>query len=358
MKLRFFEDAHILVVDDVDANTYFLERILTDAGYVNIETVNDARQVLPVFETFQPDIVLLDIRMPHLDGFDVMHQLMARMDHDTPVPIIVLTADLDPDKRLQALTLGAKDFVTKPFDKVEVRLRIMNQLETRALQLRLNKQRNNLEEEVSARTKELNDARLEMLERLALAAEYRDDATGQHALRVGSFSAVLASALELPDEDVECIRKAAQLHDIGKIGIPDHILQKPGRLTHAEFAFIKRHTDIGARILSGSTTRLLQMAEDIALSHHERWDGTGYAGLPAKHVPICARIVAVADAFDAMTHDRPYRKALPPELAAAEIKNQNARQFDPDVVDAFLRTESLTGLHEVLAREVVDLTGS
>jgi HD-GYP domain-containing protein (c-di-GMP phosphodiesterase class II) len=196
---------------------------------------------------------------------------------------------------------------------------------------------------VAERTRDLEQARLEILDRLAIAAEYRDDATQEHAWRLGRTSALLALGLGLPDREVELIRRAAPLHDIGKIGIPDAILLKPGRLTYEEFEQIKTHTTIGAEILSGSRSQLLGMAERIALTHHERWDGRGYPrGLAGEQIPLPGRIVAVADVFDALTHERPYKPAWSLQEAVAEIPSQAGGQFDPDVVGAFLQLDHQT----------------
>lgn len=194
-----------------------------------------------------------------------------------------------------------------------------------------------LEHRVKARTADLEEAQLEILERLALAAEFRDDETGQHTQRVGRTAAILARALDLPSEQIKLIQGGAPLHDMGKLGIPDEILRKPGKLTVEEFEVMKTHTTIGAQILSGSRFPILQKAEEIALTHHERWDGTGYAGLAGERIPLSGRIVALADVFDALTNDRVYRKAMPLEEALAEIELQRGRHFDPEMVDAFLQ---------------------
>lgn len=210
-----------------------------------------------------------------------------------------------------------------------------------------------LEHRVKARTADLEEAQLEILERLALAAEFRDDETGQHTQRVGRTAAILARALDLPSEQVKLIQGGAPLHDMGKLGIPDEILRKPGKLTVEEFEVMKTHTTIGAQILSGSRFPILQMAEEIALTHHERWDGTGYAGLAGERIPLSGRIVALADVFDALTNDRVYRKAMPLEEALTEIELQRGRHFDPEMVDAFLQIiRPLLGEEASLLRRV------
>jgi putative two-component system response regulator len=249
---------------------------------------------------------------------------------------LVLTADATEEVRHRALEAGARDFLTKPFSASELLLRVRNLLEVQRLHRQLRDQNASLERQVARRTGELEQARLEILDRLALAAEYRDDATQQHARRIGRTARVLASAVGLGDGQARLIGRAAPLHDIGKIGVPDAILLKPGRLTEAEFAAMKTHTTIGAGILSGGTSTLLRMAERIALSHHERWDGQGYPyGRHGTEVPLAGRIVAIADVFDALTHERPYKQAWPVATAVAEMLSQRERQFDPALLDAF-----------------------
>lgn len=342
--------ARILIVDDQEANVRLLERILQHAGYTNLQSTTSARQVLPLYNNTPPDLILLDLRMPHLDGFGVMRQLEPQILPGTYLPILVLTADITAEAKQQALGNGAKDFLTKPFDPTEVLLRIRNLLETRFLHLQLQNQNQILEVKVRERTRELEEARIEILERLARAAEYRDDDTGQHTQRVGRTSALLARTLGLPDAQVELIRRAAPLHDVGKIGIPDRILLKPEKLGPAEFEVMKTHTTIGAAILSGSRFPLLQLAEKIALTHHERWDGGGFPqGLRGEEIPIEARIVAVADAFDAMIFDRPYRKALSIEEAWEILWDGAGTQWDEHVVEALALTQAGTKDVEAMA---------
>jgi len=330
-------DARILIVDDEPANVLLLERILDQAGYRNHTATTDPRQVLAIFARFDPDLVLLDLAMPHLDGLAVMTQLRQVIPEGTYLPILVLTADMSTQAREQALSGSANDFLLKPFDPTEVLLRSGNLLETRWLHLELRQHNQALEQRVYDRTAQLEDARNEILQRLALAAEYRDDDTHQHTLRVGEASARLAAALGLPDQQVQRLRQAAPLHDIGKIGISDVVLLKPAKLTPEEFEHVKTHTLIGGRILSDSPVPVLQLGREIALTHHERWDGGGYPhGLRGERIPLSGRIVTVADVFDALIHDRPYKHAWPVERAVAEIAAQQGRQFDPDVVHAFL----------------------
>lgn len=331
------QQARILIVDDQEINVRLLERILRHVGYANLSSTTDSRQVLTLFTSSPPDIVLLDLTMPHVNGFEVMEQLRPLIPTEDYLPILVLTADVTSEVKLRALSAGAKDFLTKPFGTVEVLLRIENLLKTRLLHLQLREQNQILDEKVRERTLSLEEAQVEILERLAAAAEYRDDETGKHTQRVGQMSSMIADVLGLPDAEVGLIRRAAPLHDVGKIGIPDSILLKPGKLTDEEFEVMKRHTTIGARMLANGHSDLTQMAETIALMHHERWDGTGYPGnLRGEEIPLVGRIVSVADVFDALTHERPYKAAWPEEAALAEIERQSGRQFDPRVVEAFL----------------------
>lgn len=337
-------EARIMIVDDQPANVRLLEKILAQSGFHNVSSTIDPRQVLPLYMAGQPDILVLDLHMPHLDGFAVMEQLRPRMSDGEYVPILVLTADVTPQAKERALSLGARDFLTKPFDHVEVLLRVKNLLETRLLHVQQRNQNRILELKVKERTEDLEEAQLETIERLAIAAEFRDDDTGEHTQRVGLTAGLIAAAMDLDPGEIDLIRTAAPLHDVGKIGIPDSILLKPEKLTDDEFEIMKSHTTLGARILSGSRYPVLQAAEEIALTHHERWDGNGYAGLRGPSIPLRGRIVAVADVFDALTHERPYKDAWPPEKAIDEIRKQSGAQFDPDVVRAFNLAQGRTDL--------------
>jgi putative two-component system response regulator len=274
--------------------------------------------------------------MPHRDGLAVMDELN-QIAEASYLPILMLTGDDTQEAKREALSRGAKDFLNKPFHSDEVLLRINTLLETRFLYLQIQSQNQILEAKVRDRTRELESAQIEIIERLARAAEFRDDNTGQHTERVGQMAALLARQVGLPDPQVSLIRRAAPLHDVGKIGIPDSILLKLGKLTPDEFELVKTHTSIGARILSGSRFTILRLAEEIAFNHHERWDGDGYAGVAGSAIPLAGRIVAVADVFDALTQNRPYKAAWPVNDAIAEMERQRGKQFDPALVDAFLR---------------------
>ena len=336
MMPRTFRNARILIVDDEEANVDVLRRTLAHAGFTRIESTSDSREAAPLYVQHRPDLILLDLHMPHLDGLAVMDQLN-EIAEASYLPILILSADLMPEARREALSRGAKDFVNKPFQQDELLLRIRTLLETRFLYIQIQSQNQLLEAKVRERTRALEEAQIEILERLAVAAEFRDDNTGQHTQRVGQMSALLAKQLGLPDTQITLIRRAAALHDVGKIGVPDTILMKIGKLTPEEFDVVKTHTAIGARILSGGKFPLLRLAEEIAFTHHERWDGEGYAHISGTDIALAGRIVAVADVFDALTQQRPYKPAWPVGDAIAEIGRQRGRQFDPDVVDAFMR---------------------
>jgi putative two-component system response regulator len=354
-----FRGARILIVDDEAANVELLRHVLEPAGYENLVTTTDSRQVAELCRKTPPDIVLLDLRMPNLDGFQVLELLPDMVPDFEHLPVLVLTSDTSREAKSRALSSGASDFVNKPLSPAEVRLRVSNLLQTRFLQLALRDQNTLLERRVRQRTADLEEAQFEIVERLALAAEYRDDETGKHTKRVGILSAKLATELGWPESDVEVIRRAAPMHDVGKIGIDSAVLLKPGKLTKEEFAHIKEHVTIGHGILSGSRFSMLQMAAEIALYHHENWDGTGYqTGLKGQAIPEAARIVSIIDVFDSLTHKRPYKKAWPVSEALEEIASLRGTKFDPRVVDAFFalyergETEGFT--EETAARDEVE----
>lgn len=342
-------ELRILAVDDEESNVLLLRRMLEREGYTRVQTTTDPLCAVQLFVDARPALVLLDLHMPRMDGFELMNRLAPLAGGRGGVPFLVLTADATPETKRRALSVGARDFVSKPFCQSELLLRVHNLLEAQQLHARLREQNSSLEAQVSARTRDLERARSEMLSRLALAAEYRDDETQEHAWRIGRSCGLLARALGLGDREAELIAHAAPLHDVGKIGLPDAILLKPGKLTDAEFQRVKMHTIIGAEILSGSQSPLLQLAEQIALSHHERWDGFGYPQQRrGEEIPLAGRIVAVADVFDALTHERPYKRAWPVEHAVAEILSQKARQFDPRVIDVFASLDHASLLSPVI----------
>ena len=339
-----YANAKILLIDDEPANTELFDTILRHAGYGNLRSVNDARGVLCHYIEFNPDLIVLDLMMPFVDGFQILEFVQRTVDSHTTLPVLVVTADDRFESRRRALAEGAIDFLIKPFIPDELRLRVRNLLTIRLQQLELLKKSQTLEMQVFERTRELEsfqlelkEAQIEIVVRLARAGEHHDDETGQHTQRVGLTCSLLARAMQLTEAKVELIGRSAPLHDVGKIGIPDSILLKPGRLTEAERLLMQRHCNIGADLLSGGQSDLVKMAESIALNHHERWDGTGYPrALRGDDIPIEGRILAVADVFDALTHQRPYKAAWPVQDAIEEIRNHSGGHFDPAVVEAFM----------------------
>jgi putative two-component system response regulator len=337
------EDLRILVVDDRPENAMLLERLLRRWGHRAVTTTTRSTDVALLCAASEYDLLLLDLHMPSPDGFAVMEQLRDQIAATVSLPVLVLTGDATDEVKRRALSGGARDFLTKPFDQHEVRLRVQNLLEIRRLQLKQRETELELERRVAMRTAELEEARLEVLERLATAGEFRDDETGEHARRVGHTAQLLADTVAGGDQTAR-IDVAAPLHDIGKIAIPDSLLLKAGRFTRDEHAKMQAHTSIGADMLAGTSSGLLALARDIALTHHERWDGSGYpAGLAGSEIPLAGRIVALADVYDALTHARPYKDAWTVSDAVEEIKRGGGGQFDPELVEAFAELD-----HEAL----------
>ena len=327
--------ARLLIVDDQEQNIRMLERILTKAGYEHVTSTTNSTEVLALKSRFKPDLILLDLHMREMDGFQVLEQIMARNGPHEHVPVIMITADDSADTKRRALAIGAKDFVAKPFDSSEVLLRIRNHLETRFLHEKLRGQNVELEAKVAERTRELEESQVEVLERLAAAVEFRDDDTGNHTRRVAEVSAMLGQRIGLESTTIELIRRAAPLHDIGKVGIPDSILLKAGPLTAEEFEIMKTHTVIGSRMLSKGRSELVRFSQRVARSHHEWWDGSGYPDrVSGQSIPLEARIVALADFLDALTHERPYRAAWGIDETLAEIKRRAGTHFDPSIARA------------------------
>jgi putative two-component system response regulator len=327
--------ASMLVVDDEPANVRLLCRLLERCGYTDVRSTTDSHEAIRWAGERLPDVVLLDLHMPGFDGLEVLRALHQMAD-EAPF-VLMLTGDSTQQIRAAALAGGARDFLAKPFDTNEVMLRINNLADLRLSHAALRRQTVVLERRVRDRTKELEKTRLDVIERLALAAEYRDDDTGQHTRRVGLSAAALASEIGLPANEVELIARGAPLHDVGKIAIPDSILLKAGPLTASEKRIMQSHTIIGAHLLSDGRSALLDVAKSIALTHHERWDGLGYPNrLAQTQIPLPGRIVAICDFYDAMCHDRPYRPAYPDEVVREFIRAENGKQFDPELVDAFM----------------------
>jgi putative two-component system response regulator len=332
-----FSQAKILIVCGQDYNDALLERILSRAGYTQIHhTIHDSDLEWMLSEV-EPDIVLVHMHKREMDSLQALALIREHTVDNAFLPVLMLMEAPSPTLRQHGLQAGVNDFLIKPYDRMEVVLRINNLLKTRSYHIQLKLQNSSLEERVRERTEDLKKAKRETLKLLGRIGEYRDDMTGSHTQRVGKLARRLAEKIGLSHDHADMIAIAAPLHDIGKIGIADTILLKPGRFEAHEFEQMKEHTVIGARMLEGSSFTVLKLAQIIAKSHHEKWDGSGYPeGLSEKQIPIEARIVALADFYDALTHERPYKKAWSTEETLEEILRQRGKHFDPDVVDAFI----------------------
>lgn len=342
------KQSRIFIVDDEPSNLKLLDRMLRGRGYEHLILIDDPREVLVQYQVARPDLILLDINMPYLDGYQVMAQLQSLNDPLLP-PIVILTAQHAQDYLLRALAGGARDFVSKPFDRNELLMRVRNLLDAQLAHRLLLGQKDTLEQMVRTRTEELNRSRLQIVQRLGMAAEYRDEETGNHILRMSHICALLAKEIGWSDNECELMLNASPMHDIGKIGIPDAILLKPGRFEPHEWEVMKTHAAIGAKLLDGDDSDLMRMARDIALSHHEKWDGSGYPnGLSGEVIPMSGRIAALSDVFDALTSVRPYKKAWPLEEALELIEDGRGKHFDPLLVQVFM--DNLPAILEIRAR--------
>jgi len=326
----------ILVVDDEPANLRLVEKILQIAGYQYIELVSDSREVVEKYLQQGSDLILLDLNMPFMDGYEVMLKLQG-LNQEVLAPIMVLTAQQAREYRIRALDLGARDFICKPFDQIELLARVRNLLEAHRFQQSLHARKGELERLVQERTRELHDTRLQIVRKLGRAAEFRDNETGNHIIRMSKIASLLAEKAGMGEYECDLLLNAAPMHDIGKIGIPDKILLKNGKFEPEEWEVMKTHTLIGADILAGDGSEVLNMARSIAMTHHEKWDGTGYpAGLAGEEIPLVGRITAIADVFDALTSERPYKHAWPMSQAVDYIRVNAGSHFDPDLAAMFL----------------------
>ena len=350
----------ILIVDDEKGVRQVLMHMVASFGH-EAELASDGFEALAKLK-LSVDLVLLDLVMPGLDGFEVAQRI--REDPDCgDLPILVLTALQGDEDVRRALEAGANDFISKPFDRTELQERIATLLNLKEIRdnsvphgrpqngdmgRQLTVLRGALEQSAEAR-RETHEAYLDTIHRLAVASEYRDDDTAAHIRRMGAYSAVLGRALSLTPAEVERIQHASPMHDVGKIGIPDRILLKPGRLDPDEMDIMRQHAVIGSRILSGSSSALLHEGEVIALSHHEKWDGTGYPkGLSGEDIPLAGRICAVSDVFDALTTDRPYKEAFPNDKAYRILREEQGRHLDPEAVHTFF--EQIGEIEEIQER--------
>lgn len=350
-----YKSSRLLIVDDEASNVKLLERVLVSDGYTNVITTQNPLDVVKLYQQHDPDIVLLDLNMPYMDGYEVMEALQETAG-ESICPVLVLTAQHFQEHKQRALDGGAQDYVTKPFDRKELLSRVRNLLEVRLARKYMSDQNNLLEQRVFERTQELQftqemlyESRMQIVRRLGRAAEYRDNETGLHIIRMSKISALMGEAMGMNAEQCNLLLNASPMHDIGKIGIPDSILLKPGKLDAEEWEVMKTHAQIGADILSGDDSDVLVMARDIALTHHEKWDGSGYPNsLKGDDIPMVGRVTAIADVFDALTSERPYKKAWPVEKALDLIKGEKDRHFDPAVVDKFF--EILPDINDVMEK--------
>ena len=325
----------ILIIDDQSTSRQILEELVTSLGErVVTDSFADPQAALTWARTNPPDLVLTDYKMPLMNGVEFTRRFR---DLYPDVPLVMVTSVEDREIRYQALESGATDFLTKPVDHTECRARCRNLLTLRQQQLIIKDRARWLEEKVGKATEEIITRERETLLRLAKAGEYRDEETGCHVLRMAQFSSLIAEHLGLSEEERHVIETAAPMHDIGKIGTPDNILLKPGKLDAEELVIMRTHARIGYEILKDSPSKYLQMGAVIARGHHEKFDGSGYPdGLAGEAIPLPARIVAVADVFDALTSERPYKHAWSIQDALHYLQTEQGRHFDPVCVQAFL----------------------
>jgi len=326
----------VLIVDDTEINLILFEALIKKMGQCTSRSFSNAVEGLAWAQTHEIDLVIVDYMMPVLDGLEFIQRLRATPGKEV-TPILMITANDQKQVRYQALDVGATDFLTKPVDKIEFQARAHNMLALGDSRKKLADKATWLAEEVRLATAEIVQRERDTVVRLCKAAEYRDPETGAHILRMAHYSELIARGLGLPLEAQELLLEAAPMHDIGKVGIADHILLKPGRLTPDEFEIMKQHAIFGYEILKGSSSRVLQAGAEIARAHHEKFDGSGYPNaLKGEAIPVFSRIVAVADVFDALTSERPYKKAWPLEQACDFLKSNSGSHFDPVCVTSFL----------------------
>jgi len=336
MPKRKIEDGRILIIDDEPGNVQIFERILKGAGFTNITSITNSLKAVETYESFRPDLIILDLKMPKMDGFEVMAALK-KAEVETYLPILVLTAQRDQPTRMRALQSGAKDFISKPFEMTETLTRVRNMLEVSLLHHEVCEFNLDLEYRVHKRTRELEESRLDIIHRLVRAAGYRNNSNLLNFACLGHYCSLLAEDMGMSSEQCSLIQQASPLHDIGKIGIPDEILAKKETLSHEEFEIFKMHPNMGAEITGKSESELLKMAEIICKTHEEKWDGSGYPnGLKGEAIPLEARVVAVCVELEKLTshgNDAP----ISFESAIKEIESKSGTFFDPNVVKACKR---------------------
>ncbi len=335
---------NVFVIDDAQINLKTYEKLIRSLD-VNVLTFTKATDALSALAQFEPDLVIVDYRMPGMDGIEFIVEFRA-VPERRETPIVMLTAERDIEIRRRAIDLGAADFLNKPADPIEFAARVRNLLALSDSRKKLANRALHLADEVRKATAQIARREQETIHVLTRASEFRDNETGLHIVRMGRYSAILGRALGMDRNEQELLLLAAPMHDIGKVATPDQILLKPGKLTPEEWEIMKQHTTAGYEILRDSDSKLLQKGAEIALTHHEKWDGTGYPrNLAGDDIPISGRICALADVFDALTSIRPYKPAWPIERAVVHVHQGRGTHFDPSVVDAFER--ALSEIREV-----------
>lgn len=322
--------ATILIVDDAPENIDILRGLLKDNYKIKV-AINGAKALKIAQSTPNLDLILLDVMMPEMDGYDVCRQLKSQIS-TASIPVIFVTAKGETDDEALGFDLGAVDYITKPISPPIVKKRVQ-------IHLALHNEKRLLEAEVRKRTQELEASQKEIIACLGKAAEYKDNDTGMHVKRMSHYAKVLGLAAGMSEEEANALQETAPMHDIGKIGLPDYILQKPAKLNEDEIKKMREHPQIGVDILGGQTCLLLNMARSIAISHHEKWDGSGYPhGLKGEDIPLHGRIAAIADVFDALTTLRPYKEAWPVEDAVKLLKEESGKHFDPQLIEIFINS--------------------
>ncbi len=333
--LADIKDAKILIIDQNAADIALLKKVLDEDHYRNVYSTLDPGKALSLYQRHQFDLILLDLEISGGSAIEVLHQLHGVILDDF-VPVIVLTSQQDRERRKKALDAGAKDFLFKPVDGWETLLRIRNNLQSRLFYTRQVMRADLLEGEIVKRTQEIRETQFEIVQRLGAAGELRDNETGAHVKRMSHMCSLLAEKRGLGKDFSELMLYASTMHDVGKIGIPDSILLKPGKLTAEEWQIMQQHPIIGARVIGNHKSKLLALAREMALFHHEKWDGTGYPHrIEGNRIPVSARIAAICDVFDALTSERPYKKPWSVEHALNFLRRESGRHFEPIMVDLF-----------------------